>query len=134
MNQKSALPSQNQRMNNPQHRVDSVRIPRLPNVTATRPRIPPRVEVATLQQPLSVLQPYLHIIVSVLCRLELLRRFEQINVELELRMESGFYKPRVAIFEQLAKPDVLRMQRNRHPPDPNGDRVGQRHFRRMAHW
>jgi hypothetical protein len=105
-------------------------------MTATGRCIPTRVEVATLEQPLSTLQTYLHVIVSMLCfhKLELVRRIEKVDVEIELRMGTGFYESCVTIFEQLAKPEVLRMQRNRHPPDPDGNRITQRKLRRMAHW
>ncbi len=94
------------------------------------------MEVATLEQPLSVLQAYLHVIFGVLCfrRLELVRRIEKVNVEIELRMRTGLYESCIAIFEQLAKSEILRMQRNCHPTDADGNRIIHRSLRSMVHW
>ena len=88
MDEEPALPGQNQSVNDAEHGVDGIRVARLTNVTAASRRIPTGTEVAALKQPLTALQPYLYIVISVLCfrRIERVRGLEQIDVELELRI------------------------------------------------
>jgi len=119
VDEESALPGQNQSVNDAQNRVDGVRVPGLPNVTVTGPCIPAGTEVAPLKKPLAILQFNLHLFVGVRC----FRRLEQLDIKLELGIRGRLNESCVTILEQLAKSGVLRVQRNRHSADLDGNRV-----------